>query len=290
LAQFRRSLPHYSAVTPVSLALGDAPIVGSEQIDEAVALLSACAWPSEAYWRLLELAAVRPHLLDAASPVLELGCGDGLFTALTGLQVDLAVDREPRAVQRAGDRQSVYRAVRQTDIRNLDASLGPFGTIFSNSVLEHVPDIDSVLERACELLVPGGRLIATVPLREMNGHLAVRGSAYARMRQSQLQHRNLWSIEEWRARLGAAGFATVKTDSYLDAAACRRWDRLDAGGALGAGRYRVAPAIHRLAGVTLSASLSRRVKAWIAPVLLGWTLRPVEEPFCAAVLVATKPA
>jgi SAM-dependent methyltransferase len=264
--------------------------MGSEPHEDAVALLGACAWPSEAYWRLLELAAVRPHLHDVADPVLELGCGDGLFTALTGLRVDLAVDRQPRAVKRAAARRSVYRAVRQTDIRDLDASLGPFGTIFTNSVLEHVLDIDSVLERARELLAPGGRLIATVPLREMNGHLTVGMAAYVRARQSQLQHRNLWTIDEWRARLGAAGLTIARTDLYLDALACRRWDRLDAAGALGVGRYRVAPVIHRLAGVILPASLRRGVKARIASVLLDWACRPVEEPFCAAVLVATKHA
>lgn len=256
---------------------------------DALALLGACAWPSEAYWRLLELAAARRHLLDATGPVLELGCGDGVFTELTGLQVDLAVDRAPRAVDRAGRRRSVYRTVRQTDIRDLDATLGPFGTIFSNSVLEHVPDLEPVLERCHELLVPGGQLIATVPLRRMNEHLAVRLPVYARARQRQLQHCNLWTIDEWRARLEAAGFETVRVDPYLDGAACRRWDRLDAAGALGTGRYRVAPVLHRLAAAALPEPMKQWLKARLALLLLYWMRYPAEGLGCAAVLVATTP-
>jgi SAM-dependent methyltransferase len=258
-------------------------------LSDAATLLGACAWPSEAYWRLLELAAVRPHLVDAAGPVLELGCGDGVFTELSGLRVDLAVDREPRAVARAS-RRSVYRAVHRADIRELDTALGPFGTIFSNSVLEHVTNLEPVLERCRELLAPGGRLIATVPLRRMNEHLALRLPAYARARQRQLQHRNLWSVEEWRARLEAAGFATVMADPYLDAAACRRWDGLDVAGALGVSRYRVAPALHRLAVAALPAPMRQNLQARLARTLRDWTRRPAEGPTCAAVLVAATPA
>ncbi len=264
--------------------------VDSGSLADAVALLGSCAWPSEAYWRLLELTAVRRNIGGATAPVLELGCGDGVFTQLTGLLVDLAVDRESRAVTRASRKSAVYRAVHRTDIHELDGALGPFGTIFSNSVLEHVPNLEPVLERCRELLVPGGRLITTVPLRRMNEHLALRRPRYARARQRQLQHRNLWSVEEWRARLEAAGFETVTADLYLDAAACRRWDRLDAAGALGIRRYRVAPALHRLAVAALPAPVRQRLTARLARTLLDWTRRPTEGHACAAVLVAATPA
>jgi hypothetical protein len=123
----------------------------------------------------------------------------------------------------------------------------------------------------------------------MNEHLALRLPAYARARQRSLQHRNLWTIDEWRARLGSAGFAIVTADPYLDADACRRWDRLDAPAGLGIGRYRVAPILHRSASAAFPAAVKRRAKARLALALLDWTGRPAGGPFCAAVLVATKP-
>ena len=256
---------------------------------DASKLLAACASPSEAYWRLLELSAVRRHIAEAAQPMLELGCGNGAFTELTGLQVDVALDREQRAVQCAARRRGVYRAVYVADIRELDETLGLFGTIFSNSVLEHVRDVEPVLERCRELLVPGGRLLATVPLRRMNEHLALRLPIYARARQRQLQHHNLWSVEEWQARLEAVGFETVTADPYLDAAACRRWDKLDVLGAIGIGRYRLGPALHLLVARVLPAPLKRSMSARLSRLLLSWARRPPEGLGCAVVLIATTP-
>ncbi len=149
----------------------------AQSLADAVALLETCHWPSEAYWRMIELDAVRPYLADLQHPVLELGCGTGLFTELAGLQIDLAVDLNPNAVARARERPDVYRSAREVDIRALDPEIGTFGTIFSRSVLEHVTELESVLARCCELLSPAGRLIATVPLRAMNDHLTVRSPA-----------------------------------------------------------------------------------------------------------------
>lgn len=257
-------------------------------IDDARALVSACAWPSEAYWRLLELAAVR-RWADVAHPVLELGCGDGSFTERTGIVVDLAVDRQANAVDRSRRRARTYRDVRQMDVRDLDERFGLFGTVFSNSVLEHVDDLEPVLARCRELLRPGGRFVATVPVAEMNAHLGFRSPRYVQARQRQLQHTNLWTVEEWRAKLEATGFASVAADGYLDADACRRWDRLDLLGAVGTGRYRIAPVTHRALSVALPEAVKRPIRDRIAQGLVGWTeARPGGRP-CAAVLVATTP-
>lgn len=254
-------------------------------LDDARALVSACAWPSEAYWRLIELAAVR-RWADAEHPVLELGCGDGSFTELSGLTVDLAVDRQANAVERSSRRTRTYRAVRQMDVRDLDDDLGRFGTIFSNSVLEHVPDLGPVLTRCRELLRPGGRLVATVPLADMNDHLAFRSPGYARARQRQLEHTNLWPEDRWRAALLHAGFDTVASKGYLDADAVRRWDRLDLLGAMGTGRYRVAPVTHRALSVLLPEGVKAPVRERVAQRLVRWASAPDAGPTCAAVLVA----
>ena len=255
---------------------------------DTIALVGACAWPSEAYWRVLELEAVR-RMPSPQPPVLELGCGDGTFAELAGLRVDHAIDREANAVERAARRNGVYRSVSRLDAHELGPELGRFGTIFANSVLEHIPDLERVLTRCAEVLVPGGRLVATVPLRAMNDHLALGAGGYTRARQRQLVHRNLWTLDEWEAKLRDAGFATVEADPYLDGAACRRWDRLDAVGALGAGRYRVAPALHRLASVGVPAPLKGRLKRRIAASVERWAARAPEGPSCAALIVASVP-
>ncbi len=54
--------------------------------DSLTELVDACTWPSEAFWRWFELEALRRVEFD--QPMLELGCGDGAFTALLGVHVE----------------------------------------------------------------------------------------------------------------------------------------------------------------------------------------------------------
>ena len=268
--------PHTNGVARPSVSLGD-----------AVCLLGACAWPAEAFWRIIELQEVRRHL-PLQGPVLELGCGDGAFTALTGMHVDLAIDAQPQAVARAGTRRETYERVMQLDVRDLRADeVGRFQTIFSNSVLEHVAGLEHVLGSLRELLLPGGQLVVTVPLREMNEHLATTLSAYTRARQAQLEHRNLWTLEGWRESLTSAGFAAVTAATYLDGTSCRYWDRLDLLGAIGHGRYRVAPVAHRAASMLLPSGRKAELKREIGRRLLARALGARGTGDCAAVLIAT---
>jgi SAM-dependent methyltransferase len=255
---------------------------------DAVEVLGACAWPAEAFWRILELGEVRRHL-PLTGPVLELGCGDGVFNSLAGLHVDQAIDVQANAVARARALTGTYGRLSQLDMHDLLAArLGPFRTIFSNSVLDHVSNLDPVLAACRQLLLPGGRLVITVPLVEMNAHLAVRSGAYAKLRQAQLQHRNLWTLEEWTRRLAAAGFCTIESARYLNGASCRYWDRLDLLGALGIGRYRLAPVAHRLVSLALSAREKAVVKQQVARRLLARARAP-DSSHCAAVLIASVP-
>lgn len=257
---------------------------------EIATLLEHCTWPAEALWRTFELGAVKqPRLVEP--PVLEIGCGDGTFTELAGLHVDLAIDRNPRAVERARRRSGVYDRVEQADLHDLRTENGPkYQTLFANSVLEHVTDVERVLPVCCELLRPGGRLVTTVPLADMNHHLAVRRPGYARLRARQLQHRNLWSLREWDEKLRRAGFASVTAERYLDPRNCRYWDRLDFVGGWGIGRYRVAVGIRLLAEFLLPRAVRSRLKL---ALLDRFERRQATAPSasrdgCAALLVATK--
>ncbi len=264
----------------------------SVTLDDAVRLLGACAWPAEAFWRLLELQEVRRQL-PLQRPILELGCGDGTFTALAGIHVDVAIEAQANAVARASARRETYDRVIQLDMRDLRADeVGRFQTIFANSVLEHVDGVEAVLATLGDLLLPDGRLIVTVPLRAMNDHLAARSSAYSRARQAQLEHRNLWTLEQWRERLETAGFIKVSSATYLDGTACRYWDRLDLIGALGYGRYRVAPVAHRVVSALLPAPRKSELKREIGRRLCARAqARDVSRAGgCAAVLIATAPA
>lgn len=92
----------------------------------------------------------------------DLGSGGGNFTlalaSLLGPSASItAVDRDPWALRRLASRLPSARAL-EADFRK-PLGIGPLeGVLMANS-LHFVRDKAPVLELACELLVPGGRLV-----------------------------------------------------------------------------------------------------------------------------------
>jgi SAM-dependent methyltransferase len=189
--------------------------------------------PSLAAWRAAELKALRR--CSFASPVLEIGCGNGRFTSLLLPRVDWGVDLNPREIKLCAGRNRLYSRLSCMDARRLKFANGIFATVFANCVVEHIPDLARVLAECRRVLKPGGVLIATVPLIEMNRHLLLSGAWYARLRAEQLQHRHLLAEEAWVAAFCNAGFTTVRTTPYLSAQMCELWDRVDGPLCMGAG-------------------------------------------------------
>ena len=150
-------------------------------------LLRIYNWPSQAYWRYFEVRALRRLVYD--EPILEIGCGDGQLTSLILGTVEDAIDINPKSVQKCRKNAShVYRNVRCLDARELQATPSGYGTVFANCVLEHIPDIETVLRGCHRSLRLGGKLVITVPLVRMNDYLLFRQDWYAHLRREQLAH------------------------------------------------------------------------------------------------------
>jgi SAM-dependent methyltransferase len=111
------------------------------------------------------------NLLPLEAPVLDIGCGDGHFasaafpTALTA-----GIDPAVTSLLEAKARHS-YRVLARALGNALPYADGYFATVVSNSVLEHIPDVDAVLTETARVLrspepatgQAGGRLIFCVP-------------------------------------------------------------------------------------------------------------------------------
>jgi len=207
--------------------------------------------PSLAAWRAAELKVLRQCTLT--HPVLEIGCGNGRFASLLMSRWDWGIDCNPRQISKSAGSKGLYGNLAAMDARALEFSDGAFATVFANCVIEHIPDVHRVLAECRRVLRPGGQLLATVPLREMNRHLLLAAGWYARWRAGQLEHRNLLSADEWVAAVSGAGFATVRTTPYLSPAMCELWDRVDGPLSIGAGPLTVglaySMALHLLPGV-----------------------------------------
>ncbi|MFL6653709.1 MAG: class I SAM-dependent DNA methyltransferase [Sulfurifustis sp.] len=192
--------------------------------------------PSLGFWRAAEIAALRTQTYKR--PVLDLGCGDGLVMSYVLPRVDIGVDPSADAIARASPR-ALYGRLEAKPIEALTLAPGSVGTIVSNSVLEHVANLQAVLTACARLLRPGGSLIFTTPTDAFSRWLAVPWQGYRDWRNGHYDHRNLWPLERWHAELDRAGFTFASVRPYLRREFVLAWDALELAQRVWIGRRRL---------------------------------------------------
>lgn len=191
--------------------------------------------PATSWWRAVELAAVLRHGLPAGSG-LDLGCGDGklmriLLQAATKPTSLVGVDPDPLE---ASDAQAsgVYRRVHVAPGDRVPEPEASFDFVFSNSVLEHIAELDPVIAEVARLLRRGGTFLFTVPGSGFHDCLAGpllpgRGrERYLEHIDRRCAHVRYWNEAQWREALAAHGLEVVGVVPYLSAAQTRRWETL----------------------------------------------------------------
>ena len=117
------------------------------------------------WWRVREeilLQKIRRMLADVSRPrILDVGCGAALFfDALQQLGHVEGIETDRAAVERSGRWRSRIVVGELDDSYEPDA---PFDLILMLDVLEHVRDPGRLLQRAGEILTPGGCILVTAP-------------------------------------------------------------------------------------------------------------------------------
>jgi SAM-dependent methyltransferase len=169
-------------------------------------------------------------------PLLDLGCGDGLFGQVffAGRPPEVGLDYSPTELRTAAAR-GAYQTLVRADIAAIPYPDHAFATVFSNGVLEHVHDLDRGLREIARVLRPGGQLIFTVPTMEDEHQLSgaallravgLRGLAqrYADGYNRAFKQINVWGWETWRERLERSGLALVEHRAYGPPAVFRLHD------------------------------------------------------------------
>ena len=147
-----------------------------------------------------------------------------------------------------------------------------FATAISNSVLEHIPDIQAVLNEISRVLQPGGQLVITMPshyfTEKLGGaaffeRLGFSGMAdnYRRFFNYISRHAHTDGPEVWAERLAQAGFTIERWQYYFSEKALRT---------LELGHVQGVPAaiMHFLTGHWIVApwrSSLRQTDAWVRP-------------------------
>lgn len=240
------------------------------------------AQPATAFWRSIEID-VLSQALAPQGLGLDLGCGDGILTdilfqrrgvrpRLVGVDID---HLETAAASRYGFYERVHTCPGDA-IPEADAT---FDYVISNSVLEHIPDLEAVIAEVGRVLKPGGQFAFTVPGPGFHANLY--GSLFGGERDrylasldGRLAHYHYLSADEWSALCARHGLSLDRAEGYLWQAHTRRWETLSrmTGGLLHAvGRGRKRPIeIQRLLGlrtVQNAASLPRPIASALATLI-----------------------
>jgi SAM-dependent methyltransferase len=98
-------------------------------------------------------------------PVLDVGCGDGHFASVTFTEpIDVGLDPWERdLLECASYRPSVYRNLVLATSTEMPFADESFQTVLSNSVLEHIPDVEMTVREIARVLKPGGEFAMTTP-------------------------------------------------------------------------------------------------------------------------------
>ncbi len=165
---------------------------------------------------------------ELAAPVLDLGCGDGQFASQVFKKlIDVGIDpalgslREAKRAGEPGSRRAGVKSVYQ-DLAQAYGSRIPFpdsyfASGFSNSVLEHIPDLQPVLNETARVMRKGALFLFCVPNHRWQENLSISiflkriglkglAKAYVRLFTRISRHVNLFSPAEWERRLNDGGF------------------------------------------------------------------------------------
>jgi len=164
--------------------------------------------------------------IDIQKPTLDLGIGDGHFSATTlpGV-VDFGVDPEFKSLIEANHYKAADLLICSTGA-SLPFPENHFSTVISNSVLEHIRDLDSVLAEVMRVLDKNGTFVICVPNNKFTENLSIavflkkmRMQSVARWYQNIFnkisRHYHPDEVKVWKKNLESAGFTIKRTWNYF---------------------------------------------------------------------------
>jgi SAM-dependent methyltransferase len=190
--------------------------------------------PATAVWRASEIA----HVLTYPFPEgigLDLGCGDGRLTKiildLIGKREVIGIDIDPNETSLA-EQLNLYQKIHIAPANQIPEPNDYFDWVFSNSVLEHIPNLDDVLQEVSRVLKPGGFFLLTVPSE--NFHQCLKGPLFPWVsRQSYREDIDArfaclryWSTDEWDIHLQPHQMSIQRATFYQTAAEAQRWETI----------------------------------------------------------------
>jgi ubiquinone/menaquinone biosynthesis C-methylase UbiE len=159
-------------------------------------------------------------------PVLDIGSGNGLFTSILFKDsIDIGLDISCKEIKEA-KKTSKYNYLVASNIEQISFKDETFSTIFSNSVFEHLTDLNKALKEIHRILKKDGTLIFTTYTGAFGDTLFYSkilaklglpkiADFYSKTINQVFNHKNLISLEEWEGILSKNGFKVIEFKQYL---------------------------------------------------------------------------
>lgn len=186
-----------------------------------------------ALWRSIE--ARHFGSVPMPRPILDVGCGFGEFgRAFFEEPCDVGLDISLRDLEISREAK-IYRSIVQGDARKMPFEDAAFETVMSVSVLEHIPNVQPFFAEARRVLKPGGTLVISMPLVDMDAYMAFppiarkmglgfAADAYVKRVHRSFKHINLHEPEWWLTAVRDAGFTIEREQRIISRAATRAFD------------------------------------------------------------------
>ncbi len=170
-------------------------------------------------------------------PVLDVGCGDGHFASVTFTEpIDVGLDPWERDLKECATlRPKVYRDLVLASATEMPFADESFQTVISNSVLEHIPDVEMTVREIARVLKPGGEFAMTTPSEyypqfllgaslPKKAGIDKLGQLYGNFFNKISSHAHVDTPQVWKRRFERHGLEMVQHTYYFSESAHRAFD------------------------------------------------------------------
>ncbi len=196
--------------------------------------------PASKLFRAIELRTIYKNTqnLNFKHPALDLGCGDGyLSSILFDEKFDYGLDNDEAGEVSLAIKNKRYKKVLIENAEKISLPSNSLHFIFSNSVIEHIPNLENVLREISRVLKKGGVFVFTSPSDKFKEYLYFSnilssfgldflGDWYKEKRNKLLNHYHNYSHTSWIKKLNKHGLKVKKYDYCICRDTNMFWDKL----------------------------------------------------------------
>ena len=189
--------------------------------------------PSTILFRSIELKLLKEKFNQylKVQLILDLGCGRGIAAlAVFDKTIDYGLDNNPSALNQA-KKEKIYKKTIFADGKKIPLKDKSINLVFSNCVIEHIENIDSLFKEINRVLKKDGLLIFTSLTDQFKNYslfsrlnLNLLAKIYGKLRNKKYNHYHAYPTNKWKKILNKSGLKVIDYYYYIDQKTAEYWD------------------------------------------------------------------